>query len=82
LPNLQLLEGIPNQEKSDSEFKKWLDSTFPSKKEKTEYMERHNIPDVDLSLANFRKFIEERKVLLRKNLSKVLQVKSDKANSD
>ena len=74
LSNLQLLEGIPNQEKSDSEFRKWLDSTFDSKVKKSDYMEKHNIPDVDFSLTNFREFIEARKALLRKKLSEVLNV--------
>ena len=76
LPNLQILEGIPNQEKSDSEFKKWLDSTCRSNQEKDEYMERHSIPKVDFSLTNFQGFIDARKTILREKLSKVLKTQS------
>ena len=32
LANLQLLEGIPNQEKNDSDFDDWLNETFKNKR--------------------------------------------------
>jgi uncharacterized protein with ParB-like and HNH nuclease domain len=72
LPNLQLLEGIPNQEKSDSDFKEWFERNFVSKQQKADYIAKHFIPDVDLSLTNFRKFIEERREILKKRFAAVL----------
>lgn len=60
LANIQLLEGVPNQEKSGVDFDQWLNKMYPNKNEKKAYMERNYIPDVDLSLENFQEFIEER----------------------
>lgn len=64
LGNLQLLEGIPNQEKSGKDFKTWLFEMYPKKSERSEYMNRNYIPDVDLSFENFEDFIKEREKLL------------------
>ncbi|NTZ20981.1 hypothetical protein EXW96_26710 [Paenibacillus sp. JMULE4] len=35
--NIQLLEGVPNQEKSDMEFDKWLSKEFPKDLDKADY---------------------------------------------
>lgn len=72
LANLQLLEGIPNQEKSGKEFKVWIEEKFPNAKDRKEYMEKHYIPDVDLSLDNFEEFIEEREKLIVSAFKKLL----------
>jgi hypothetical protein len=64
LANLQLLEGVPNQEKSSKDFDVWIKEKYPNKNERKSYMERHYIPDVDLSLDNFKEFIEERGKLI------------------
>ncbi|SIO07396.1 Protein of unknown function DUF262 [Sulfurivirga caldicuralii] len=74
LPNLQLLEGIPNQEKSDMDFADWLARTCKSAEERANYMKRHFIPNVDLSFSNFREFVEKRKALLREELRRILHV--------
>jgi len=42
--------------------------------EKKEYMRRHFIPEVDLSLKNFREFFEKRKEKMRKELQTLLGV--------
>ena len=75
LPNLQLLEGIPNQEKSDSEFEKWLKKTCTTKPARADFFAKHFIPDSDLSLENFREFYNERKTLLKEKLAEILKVK-------
>jgi uncharacterized protein with ParB-like and HNH nuclease domain len=75
LPNLQLLEGIPNQEKSASDFEDWLQKTCASKRERIDFCAKHFIPDCDLSLENFQEFFNERKALLRQKLADILQVK-------
>lgn len=72
LANLQLLEGVPNQEKSGKDFEEWLTQKYPSKGERKDYMAKHCIPDVDLSLANFREFIEKRQKMLVKTFKKLL----------
>lgn len=72
LPNLQLLEGIPNQEKSDMEFKEWLFKIYPNDHAREEYMAKHYIPHVDLSLDNFEEFIYERKSLMFNKLKSIL----------
>jgi hypothetical protein len=73
LPNLQLLEGIPNQEKSDEEFEEWLSDAHKSKQAKQSFMERNYIPhDIGLSFKNFRKFFDGRRSLLLDGLTTVL----------
>lgn len=74
LPNLQLLEGVPNQEKSDSDFLKWFEKTYHTSEQKSKYIEHHNFPECDFSLENFKEFIENRKELLRKRLAEVIGV--------
>ncbi len=68
LTNLQLLEGIPNMEKSNVEFNKWISTTYRTSDDKKNYMKKHYIPDVNLSIQNFEHFYNERKKLLEKKL--------------
>jgi uncharacterized protein with ParB-like and HNH nuclease domain len=77
LPNLQLLEGIPNQEKSDKDFVDWLAGTCKLAEERANYMKRHFIPDVDLSFSNFREFVKQRKTLLGDELRRILHVSEE-----
>ncbi|HPD13634.1 MAG TPA: DUF262 domain-containing protein [Planctomycetota bacterium] len=77
LPNLQLLEGVPNQEKSDTEFAEWFKANHKTPEAKADYMKRHYIPDVDLVLSNFRQFFEKRKAKLRQALRSLLGVTGD-----
>lgn len=72
LANLQLLEGVPNQEKSGKDFEAWLTEKCPSKADRKDYMAKHYIPDVDLSFANFREFIEKREKMLVKAFKELL----------
>ncbi len=76
LPNLQLLEGIPNQEKSDTDFKDWLATNNVSKQGRADFMSKNFIPDIDLSLTNFRDFIEKRRELLKQKFSVVLELQA------
>jgi len=72
LSNLQLLEGLPNQEKSDLDFQQWLNKNHSEKGERFEYLSRNYIPDIDLSIANFREFIDRRRELLRAKFTELL----------
>jgi hypothetical protein len=74
LANLQLLQGLPNQEKSDREFELWLAEEAPEPISLEAYRKNHLIPDVDLSFANFPVFVAEREKLLAKRLAELLNV--------
>jgi hypothetical protein len=74
LANLQLLEGIPNLEKSDMDFKDWLTKTFPNDQERKDYMKKNYIPDnIDLSFDNFEEFLKERQTLMKRQYENVLK---------
>jgi hypothetical protein len=74
LPNLQLLEGIPNQEKSDAEFKDWLSGKYKDEKAAQSFKEKNYIPDdVELEFCNFRQFFEKRRSLLSNRLMALLK---------
>ena len=45
IPNLQLLEGAPNQEKSATSVDAWLSTTYPKPADRSAYRERHAIPE-------------------------------------
>lgn len=72
--NLQLLQGIPNQEKSDMEPEAWLRGRYPTSEERAAYRERHLIPDMELRLENFPEFKEARERLIMERLSELLEV--------
>ena len=72
LPNLQL-EGIPNQQKSDSDFADWFKDTVKGATAQADYTRKHFIPKTDCG-ANFATFFEERKALLRDQLQTLLGV--------
>ena len=73
LANLQLLEGIPNQEKSNIEFQKWINKTYEDKEARSDFMRKNYIPvDMDLSFGNFEEFLEARKDLIKQKLIKLL----------
>jgi hypothetical protein len=74
LPNLQLIEGIPNQEKNDTDFDVWIARTFKAQQAQADYRSKNYIPDVDLRLPNFNEFFSERRELLKAELKKLLRV--------
>jgi uncharacterized protein with ParB-like and HNH nuclease domain len=74
LANLQLMEGIPNIEKSNKDFKQWLFEKYPDEQSRKEYMEKNYIPDIDLSLENFDIFFEERTKLMTRKFHELLKL--------
>lgn len=74
LANLQLLEGTQNTEKSDKDFKEWMYKTLPNEQARREYMTKHYIPNVDLSLNNFEDFIAERTKLMTAKFTSLLKL--------
>lgn len=72
LGNLQLLESIPNIQKNDCDFDKWLKNTVP-KEAISDYKTKHLIPnDVILSFENFEDFFTKREALIIEKLKKEL----------
>jgi len=68
-----LLEGPPNQEKSDSDFREWLNKTFRDKDAQSDFMRKNYIPpDMDLSFSNFAEFSEAREDLIKHRLKRLL----------
>jgi uncharacterized protein with ParB-like and HNH nuclease domain len=72
LANIQLLEGVPNQEKSGTDFKVWINEKYPNENDRKAYMEKNYIPDIDLSIENFKEFITEREKLITSAFKKLL----------
>lgn len=70
--NLQLLEGIPNIEKSDMPTQQWLDQTYPTAQEQTDYKQKHYIPYVELSANKFEEFMKQRETLIINKLKQIL----------
>lgn len=66
--NLQLLEGITNEEKSGKDFKQWVKSEYPDEESRIKYMESHLIPNISLEFDNFEEFIIERNKLILQRL--------------
>ncbi|WP_418222941.1 GmrSD restriction endonuclease domain-containing protein [Clostridium isatidis] len=71
--NLQLLESIPNIEKNNMDFDKWISETIPAET-LDDYKTKHYIPkNIDLSISNFEQFLEEReKMIIQKLESELL----------
>jgi uncharacterized protein with ParB-like and HNH nuclease domain len=71
--NLQMLEGLPNEEKSSTDFEQWLARAYGDQHERTEYMKKHYIPrSVDLGFHNFEEFFNTRRELMLEEFRKVL----------
>jgi hypothetical protein len=75
LPNLQLLEGIPNQEKNASEFAGWVARVHPSPDARHSYFEKNYIPKGSShELKAFPEFFAARMNALRDRLKTLLDV--------
>lgn len=71
--NLQLLEGQPNQEKSNKEFKDWFEANCPTEVSKSDYRGKNMIPNLDLDFNNFEEFFEKREDIIFEKLKEVLK---------
>jgi hypothetical protein len=74
LPNLQLLEGAINQAKQDRSPHEWLARHVPDEAARTEYMRRHDLPDLPEDLRGFNAFYEERRERMAERLRRLLGV--------
>lgn len=74
IPNLQLLEGEKNLQKSNMMPHAWLMSNqFCDEGQKLAYKERHSIPqEIALTFENFEEFISKRQELLKNEFKRIL----------
>jgi hypothetical protein len=73
LPNLQLLQGIINQEKSNQPYDEWIRKAEPTAEGADLYRQKHMIPaDVAPTVSNFRQFFVRRRELMAKRLAEVI----------
>ena len=70
LPNLQMLDANENESKSNKSLEQWVNEKCEGNRK--EFLKKHLIPDMDLSLSNFNNFFKERKVLIIQRLMKIL----------
>lgn len=70
LPNLQMLDANENKSKNNKPLEQWVNEKCNGNRK--EFLEKHLIPDVDLSLKNFNNFIEERKKIIIDKLKSIL----------
>jgi len=74
LANLQLLPGMANEEKSDTDFEEWLYRTYPNEQDRKDYMAKHYIPDIDLSFGNFENFMVKREESMTEKFRAILKL--------
>ena len=72
LPNLQLLHGTLNREKSDTMPADWLASSFVSEDARHAYEQHHMLSKVPEAMTEFDRFYEERRKLLRQRIVQLL----------
>lgn len=72
--NLQLIYHPDNNEKKDSDFETWFDAYNRTNEDKLTYRKLNYLPSISYTYKNFGKFIEERKLLLKEALCKLLDV--------
>ena len=66
-PNLQLLDSLDNQQKSDRTFEEWMSTRWADENQRAAYISSHFIPkDISYEFRNFIDFFEDREQILRK----------------
>ena len=72
LPNLQLLPGIPNQEKSSTMPLEWLKQHIKDVVAQQDYISRHSLEDIADDITQFSIFFDRRRKWLAQRLGAVL----------
>lgn len=75
LPNLQLLRGLPNQEKSKVLPHQWLAVMPPNQRD--QYVQQNDLGDLPRNILDFPKFFETRKGILKARLMSLLKIQQD-----
>lgn len=72
IANLQLLEGMENNDKRAKPLIDWVEQEFPEPDQDREYRQRNFIPEhQSLAFTDFDAFFEARKALLKRKLTQV-----------
>jgi len=74
LPNLQLLEGPFNVQKSAKMPQEWIKEQFPKKIDRNAYISKHDLGTIPSTLADFGTFFDDRRTRLASRLRKLLNV--------
>jgi uncharacterized protein with ParB-like and HNH nuclease domain len=73
--NIQLLEAIPNIEKSASPFDLWINEKYNTQQEINAYKEKHFISKLSpIGFLDFLDFFEKRENVIKEELSRLLNV--------
>jgi hypothetical protein len=73
--NIQLLEAIPNIEKSASPFDLWINEKYNTQQEIDTYKEKHFISKLSpIGFLDFLDFFEKRENVIKEELSRLLNV--------
>lgn len=73
LPNLQLLQGGPNVEKSDTDPAAWVNGPhFPTEEKRQRYLQDNDLDGLPLELDKFLTFFEGRRARMRDRLMSLL----------
>ncbi len=77
--NLQILDQVDNNQKSDTLYDAWLASRYPDLDDLKSYKHTHLIPvDAPVEFKDFLKFYTEREKFLRQKLSEAFPTEFDK----
>lgn len=74
LPNLQLLGGVPNAEKSAKLPADWLDEAFSEPEQRDVYLRDNDIESLPLDLSQFLDFFGQRRERMRNRLAHLLGI--------
>lgn len=73
LPNIQLLEGNINKQKSATELEKWIVNEFGTVTSLAAYKRMHYIPETEsLDIKNFSTFFKKRRELMASKFNSIL----------
>ena len=71
LANLQILDSVVNNEKSDVPFSEWVNATYRDNLSLNRYKQEHFIPnDISLEFSDFLQFVKAREELLKLQIKK------------
>lgn len=73
ISNLQLLDGIVNEEKNNEDFDKWFNEKYPTEEEKSEQRRKHYMPNMEYTYLNFLEFTDRRRESLKSKLQELLK---------
>jgi hypothetical protein len=82
LPNLQLLEGPYNVQKSAKPPHLWMAAQFPSMVDRNAYTSKHDLGEIPTNIKDFPEFFEARRGRLAERLRKLLNVVPSGAASE